>query len=251
MTKSAHFLPIKVYYSAEDYAKLYLREVVRLHGVPLSIISDRGTQFTSHFWKAFQNGLGTKVKIRTAFHPQMDGQVERTIQTLQDMLRACVIDFKGNWNGHLPLIEFAYNNSYHSSIAMAPFEALYGRRCRSPVCWFKVGEFSVLGPEVVYEAIKKVRFIRDRLKIAQSRQKSYADNRKRDLEFEVGDWVYLKISPMKGVMRFGENGKLSPRYVGPYEILKRVGNVAYELNLPNELALVHPILDKASEEVEE
>ena len=241
LTKSAHFLPVKVSYSAEDYAKLYIKEIVKLHGAPLSIISDRGAQFTSHFWRSFQSGFGTQVKLSTAFLPQTDGQAECTIQTLEDMLRACVIDFKGNWDDHLPLIEFSYNNSYHSSIAMAPFEALYGRRCRSPVGWFEVGEFALLGPEVVYEATKKVRLIRDRLKMAHSRQKSYADNRKRNLEFEVGDWVYLKISPMKGVMRFGKKGKLSPRYVGPYEILKRVGKVAYELKLPIELAPVHPV----------
>ena len=127
MTKSAHFLPIKTSYSAEDYAKLYISDMVKLHGVPLSIISDRGTQFTSHFWKSFQKGLGTKVKLSTAFHPQTDGQAERTIQTLEDMLRACVIDFQGSWDEQLPLIEFAYNNSYHASIQIAPFEALYGR----------------------------------------------------------------------------------------------------------------------------
>uniref|UniRef100_A0A0V0GVY7 Putative ovule protein n=1 Tax=Solanum chacoense TaxID=4108 RepID=A0A0V0GVY7_SOLCH len=164
MTKSAYFIPVKVSYSAKDDAKLYIKEIVKFHGVPLPIISNRGTQFTSHFWKAFQKGLGTNVKLITAFHPQMDGQEERTIQTLEDMLRACVIDFKGNWDDHLPLIEFAYNNSYHSSIVMASFEALYGRRCRSPVGWFEVGEFVLIGPELVYEAIEKFRLIRERLK---------------------------------------------------------------------------------------
>ncbi|WMV51220.1 hypothetical protein MTR67_044605 [Solanum verrucosum] len=183
LTKSAHFLPVKVSYSAENYSKLYIKEIVKLHGAPLPIISDRGAQFTSHFWRSLQSGLDNQVKLSTAFYPQTDGQVERTIQTLEDMLRACVIDFKG--------------------------------------------EFTLLGPEVIYEATEKVQLIKDRLKTAHSRQKSYADNRKRDLEFEVGDWVYLKISPMKGVMRFGKKGKLSPRYVEPYEILKRVerGNV--------------------------
>ena len=131
MTKSAHFLPVRTSYSVEDYAKLYIRELVRLHGVPLSIILERGTQFTSYFCKAFQKGLDTQVHLSTAFHPQTDGQAERTIQTLEDMLRLCAIDFKGIWDDHLPLIEFAYNNSYHSSIQMAPFEALYGRRYRS------------------------------------------------------------------------------------------------------------------------
>ena len=113
MTKSAHFIPVKVSFSAEDYAKLYIKEIVKLHGVPLSIISNRGTQFTSHFWKAFQKGLGTKVKLSTTFHPQTVGQAERTIQTIEDMLSACIIDFKGNWDDHLPFIEFSYNNSYH------------------------------------------------------------------------------------------------------------------------------------------
>ncbi|WMV08465.1 hypothetical protein MTR67_001853 [Solanum verrucosum] len=137
------------------------------------------------------------------------------------MLRACVIDFKGNWDYHLPLIEFAYNNSYHSCIAMAPFEALYERRCRSPLGWFEVGEFALIGPELVYDAIEKVQLIRERLKTAQSRQKSYANNRRRDLEFEVGDWVYLKISPLKGVLRFGKKGKLSPRYVFHVSMLNK------------------------------
>lgn len=175
------------------------------------------------------------------FHPQTDGQAERTIQTLEDMLRACALDFKGSWDDHLPLIEFAYNNSFHSSIGMAPFEALYGRKCRSPIGWFEVGEAAVSGPDSVFEAMEKVKLIRERLKTAQSRQKSYADVRRRDLEFEVGDLVYLKISPMRGVKRFGKKGKLSPRYVGPYKILSRVGKVAYEVELPSELSSVHPI----------
>ncbi|WMV37720.1 hypothetical protein MTR67_031105 [Solanum verrucosum] len=121
------------------------------------------------------------------------------------------------------------------------FQKLYGRRCRSSVGWFEVGEFALLSSEVVYEATKKVQLIRDRLNMAHSRQKSYADNRKRDLEFEVGDWVYLKISPMKSVMRFCKKEKLRPRYVGPYEILKRVEKVSYELKLPIEFAPVHPV----------
>ncbi|WMV45442.1 hypothetical protein MTR67_038827 [Solanum verrucosum] len=177
---------INMDFVGEDYTKLYIKKIVKLHGAPLSIISDRGAQLISHFWRSFQSGLGTQVKLSTTFHPQMDGQAERTIQTLEDMLRACVIDFKGNWDNHLPLIEFSYNNNDHSSIAMVPFEALYGRRCRSQVGWFEVGEFALFGSEVVYEATEKVRLIRDRLKMAHSRQKSYADNRKSDLEFEEG-----------------------------------------------------------------
>ena len=181
------------------------------------------------------------MKLSTTFHPQTDGQAERTIQTLEDMLRACVIDFQGSWDEHLPLIEFAYNNSYHASIEMAPFEALYGRKCRSPVGWFEVCEIAFIRPDLVFEAMEKVRLIRERLKSAQSRQKSYSNNKRKDIEFKVNDWVYLKISPMKGVVRFGKKGKLSPRYIGPYKILRRVGKVAYELDLPSDFAIVHSV----------
>ena len=179
-----------------------------------------GTQFTSHFWKSFLKSLGTEVKLRTAFHPHKDGKEEHTIQTLEDIRRACVIDFKESWDDHLSLIDFSYNNNYHSSIGMTSFEALYGQRYRSPVGWFEVGESSILGPEIVHEAMEKVKMISDRLATAYNCQKSYADNIKRAIEFEVGDQVYLKISPMKGVMRFGKKGKLSLRYTGPYEVLQ-------------------------------
>lgn len=181
------------------------------------------------------------MNLSIAFHPQTDGQAERTIQTLEDMLRACIIDFKGSWDDHLPLIEFAYNNSYHSSIQMAPYEALYGRKCRSPIGWFDVGETKLIGPDVIQQAVDKVKLIQERLLAAQSRQKSYADNRRRDLEFQIGDWVFLKVSPMRGVMRFGRKGKLSPRYIGPYQIVRRIGKVAYELDLPSDLEAVHPV----------
>ncbi|XP_070005586.1 uncharacterized protein [Nicotiana sylvestris] len=157
----------------------------------------RGPQFTTNFWQAFQKRLGTKVNLSTAFHQQTGGQAKRTIQTLEDMMRACVIDFGGNWDDHLPLIEFAYNNSYQASIGMALYEALYGRRCRSPVGWFEPAEVPLIGPEFVCEALEKVQLIRERLKAAHSRQKSYSDKRHRELEFMVGDKVFLKVSPMK------------------------------------------------------
>ena len=136
LTKSAHFIPVKRTYNAEKLAKLYVSEIVRLHGVPLSIISYRGTQFTSKFWRTLHAELGTRLDLSTAFHPQSDGQSERTIQVLEDMLRACVIEFGGHWDKFLPLAEFSYNNSYNSSIDMAPFKALCGRRCGSPIGWF-------------------------------------------------------------------------------------------------------------------
>ena len=159
LTKSAHFLPVKTTFSVDQYADLYVREIVRLHGAPMSIVSDRDPIFTSKFWERLQRAMGTKLKFSTSFHPQTDGQTERTIQILEDMLRACVLDFQGSWNKYLPLIEFSYNNSYQSTIGMTPYEMLYGRKCRSPVHWDKAGERQYLGPKAVEwttEAIHKI-----------------------------------------------------------------------------------------------
>ncbi|GJW17830.1 putative reverse transcriptase domain-containing protein [Tanacetum coccineum] len=153
--------------------------------------------------------------MSTAYHPQTDGQSERTIQTLEDMLRACVIEFGKGWVNHWPLVEFSYNNSYHASIKAAPFEALYGRKCRSPVCWAEVGEVQLTGPEIVQETTKKIIQIKDR--------------------------VMLKVSPWKGVVRFDKRGKLNPRYVRPFKVLEKVGAVVYKLELPQELSRVHNI----------
>ena len=152
-----------------------------------------------------------------------------------------MIEFKGSWDTHLSLMEFAYNNSYQSSIGMAPFEALYGRKCRTLVCWDEVGERRLIGPELVQITLDKIQIVRDRLKIARDRQKSYADKRRRDLQFNVGNRVFLKVSPWKGVLRFGRRGKLRPRYIGQYEIIARVGAVAYRLDLPPELSKVHNV----------
>ncbi|GJX72109.1 putative reverse transcriptase domain-containing protein [Tanacetum coccineum] len=217
LTKSAHFLPMKETDSMEKLTRQYLKEVVSRHEVPILIISDRDSKFTSHFWKSLNKALGTQLDMSTAYHPQTDGQSERTIQTLEDILRACVIDFGKGWDRHLPLVEFSYSNSYHTSIKAAPFEALYGRKCRSPICWAEVGDAQFTGPEI----------------------KSYADKRHKPLEFKVGDKVMLKVSPWKGTIRFGKRGKLNPRYIGPFKILVKVGTVAYRLKLPEQLSRVH------------
>ncbi|KAJ0946800.1 putative nucleotidyltransferase, Ribonuclease H [Helianthus annuus] len=241
LTKSAHFLAIKETDKFSTLAEVYLKEVVSRHGVPTSIISDRDARFTSELWQVMHKSFGSRLDMSTACYPQTDGQSERTIQTLEDMLRACVIDFGKNLEKHLPLVEFSYNNSYHTSIQAAPFEALYGRRCRSPLCWAEVGDSQVTGPELVVDTTEKIAQIRQRMAAARDRQKSYADKRRKPLEFQVGDRVLLKVSPWKGVVRFGKRGKLNPRYVGPFEITEKIGKVAYRLNLPEELSAVHNV----------
>ena len=185
--------------------------------------------------------MGTRLTMSTSFHPQTDGQSERTIQVLEDILRAYILDHKGNWEEHLPLVEFAYSNSYQASIQMAPYEALYGRPCRSPLCWTEVGESSITGLDLIRDTSEKVSLIRQRLLMAQSWQKSYADVRRRPLEFEIWDHVFLKVMPKRGVVMFGKRRKLSLRFIGPFEILERIGTVAYRLALPPSMSGVHEV----------
>ncbi|XP_027169505.1 uncharacterized protein LOC113769237 [Coffea eugenioides] len=206
LTKSAHFLPVNMKYSMDKLARVYMEEIVRLHGVTVSIVSDRDPRFVSRFWQKFQETLGTKLNLSTTYHPQTDGH-------------------------------------YHSSIQMAPYEALYGRKCRSPIYWDEVGEKKILEPTVIpwmEDAQEKIKLVRQGLETAQSRQKSYADNRRKDLEFEVGDHVFLKITPLRSVTA-GRGKKLQPRYIGPFPILQRVGKVAYRLELPPNLSRIHDV----------
>ncbi|GJT63720.1 putative reverse transcriptase domain-containing protein [Tanacetum coccineum] len=238
LTKSTHFLPMRENDPMEKLMKLYMKEVVTRHGVPVSIISDRDGRFTSLFWQALHKALGTRLDLSTAYHPETNGQSERTIQTLEDMLRACVLDFRKSWDRHLPLVEFSYNNSYHTSITDAPFEALYGRKCRSPVCWAEVGDAQLTGPAIIHETTKKIVQIKSRIQAARDRQKSYANIKRKPMVFQVGDRVMLKVSPWKEVVRFGKWGKLNPRYVGPFKVIERVGTVAYKLELPQQLSQV-------------
>jgi hypothetical protein len=160
---------------------------------------------------------------------------------MEDMLRACVLTYGKDWEQSLPYAEFSYNNSHQASLGMSPFEALYGRKCRTPLMWSEVGERALVGPTLIKEAEEKVAEIREKLKAAQSRQKSYADKKRREISFNPRDFAYLKVSPIRGTRRFQVQGKLAPRYIGPYRVLKKVGAVAYRLELPREMADIHPV----------
>ncbi|GJT80918.1 hypothetical protein Tco_1055260 [Tanacetum coccineum] len=214
LTKSAIFTPMRETDPLDKLARLYLKEVVTRHGIPVSIICDRDPRFASNFWRSLQNALGTNLDmiVRTSNN---NGHSERNDSKLS---------------------KICYN---HASIKAAPFEALYGRKCRSPVCWTEVGEAQILGPELIQETTEKIIQIKQRMQAARDRQKSYADLKRKPMEFQVGDKVMLKVSPWKGVVRFGKRGKLNPRYVGPFKVIERVGEVAYKLELPEELSRVH------------
>jgi transposase InsO family protein len=203
LTKAAHFIPVKTTYNSVVLAELYMSRIVCLHGIPKKIVSDRGTQFTSHFLQQLHEALGTHLKLSSAYHLETDGQTERTNQILEDMLRACALQDKLGWEKRLPYTELSYNNSYQASLKMSPFEAFYGRNCRTLLHWDQLGERQVFGPDILLEAEENIRMVRENLKAAQSRQRSYADIRRRELGFEVGDYVYLKVSPIKGTKRFG------------------------------------------------
>jgi hypothetical protein len=201
-------------------------------------VSDRGSQFVSKFWEELHKALDTKLLHSSAYHPQTSGQTERVNQILEDMLRACALEFPQKWDECLPLAEFSYNNSYQESIKMAPFEALYGRRCRTPLNWSEPSERYFFRPDMVKETEEKVRRIVHNLKKAQARQKSY---KRQPLYFLVGDYVYLKVSPIKGISCFEVKGKLAPRYIGPFPILELCGPVAYRLQLPETLSAIHNV----------
>ncbi|KAA3487705.1 DNA/RNA polymerases superfamily protein [Gossypium australe] len=232
LTNLTHFIPVRIEFSLERLAELYVSEIIRLHGVPTSIISYRDPRFTLRFWGKLHETLGTKLNFSTMFHMQMDGQLERVIQILEDMMKCCILEFEVNWEKYLSLVKLAYNNIYQSSIKMTPFEALYGRKCKTLLYWSE---------------LKKVSIIRDCLKFAFDRYKLYIDLKRKGIEFVVGDRVFLKVSLWKKVLGFGRKEKLSPRLIGPYEIVERIDLVAYRLAFPSTLMKIHNLFHYRSD----
>ena len=241
LTKFAHFLLVWLDYSMDQLAELYVNEIVQFHWIPKSIVSDCDPQFTPRFWKELQLALGTLLNFSTTFHPQTDGQSKRVIQVLEDMLRGCVLDFLESWDRYISLMEFSYNNSFQSSIGMTPYEALYSRKCRTHVFWIELYEHKVICPDIVKDTEEKVHVIQQRLKATSDQHKSYADLKRKDIKYEVGDKVFLKVSPRRTILRFGKKGKLSPRFIDHYEILERIVPMGYHLVLPHESAKLHDV----------
>jgi transposase InsO family protein len=180
LTKVAHFIPVKTTYSGPQLAELHMSMIVCLHGVSRKIVSERGSQFTSKFWESLHEASDTKLRFSSAYHPQTDGQTERVNQILEDMLRACALQYERSWDKSLSYAEFSYNDSYQESLNMAPFEMMYGHRCRTPLFWSEAGEQKVFGPDILQEAEKQVHMVRENLRVMQSKQKSYADHRRRE-----------------------------------------------------------------------
>ncbi|KAA3477786.1 reverse transcriptase [Gossypium australe] len=231
LTKSAHFISVRMDFFLDRLAELYVSEIVRLHEVPISIIPDRDPRFISRFWSKLQEALGTQLHFNTAFHPQTDGQSEQVIKILEDMFRCCVLEFEGNWEKYMPLVEFVYNNSYQSRIKMALYEALYGRKCKTPLYWIELSQKKLHRVDLFREIEEKVKVIRDSLKATSDHQKSYSDLKRKEIEFQISDKVFLKVSLWKKLLWFGRKGKLS----------SRTGLVAYRLALPPELDQIHNV----------
>jgi hypothetical protein len=232
LTKAAHFIPLKTTHRAADVADIFLKEVARLHGIPKTIVSDRDPKFTSNFWRGLFKGFRTNLNFSTTYHPESDGQTERVNRVIEDMLRMYVMDKPSRWEDYLHLVEFAYNNGYHASLKMSPFEALYGRKCNTPVSWDNPADRVVVGPELLKEMEDQMIKIKQNLKAAQDRQKSYADSNRTHREFKVGDHVFLKVKTNRSSLKLGSCAKLAARFCGPFEILERIGPVAYMLALP-------------------
>jgi hypothetical protein len=231
-TKAAHFIPVNITHKATKIADIYMREIGRLHDTLKKIVSNKDPKFTSNFWKGLFNGFGTNLNFSTTYHPELDGQTKRVNQVIEDMLRMYVMDKPSKWEDYLHLVEFAYKNGYQTYLKMSPFEALCGRKCNTPVSWDNLTDRAVVGPYLLREMEEQMLKIKQNLKASQDRQKIYDDKGKTHREFKVGDHVFLKVKANRSFLKLGNFSKLVAHYCGPFEILERIGPMAYMISLP-------------------
>ena len=240
LTKVSHLMPVKTTYTTADVARIFVKEIYRIHGLPKRIVSDRDAKFTSKFWTSLFQAIGTRLCFTSAYYPQTDGQTERVNQVIEDILRAYCNRKPKRWIQYLPLAEYAYNSSYHSSIDMTPFKALYGQECLSPLN-FSDPTIKVEASKQMLETMEQqIKAIRKDIQAAKDRQKQYADPKRSDRVFKEGDKVFIRVRPKRSSLSFGKYKKLSPRYCGPYEVVKCIGSQAYKLKLPIHLK-VHDV----------
>eukprot|EP00253_Pinus_taeda_P016219 PITA_16219 len=225
LRKTAHFIPVKFTYKAVEIANIFMREIFQLHGIPQVVISDRDVKFTSAFWKTLFVGLGTQIHFSTSYYPQTDGQIERVNQVLEDMLRMFVMQQPQKWEDHLHLLEFSYNNGHHESLGMSPFEVIYGRKGQVPTDWNSQNNKLALGPDILEEMEATIKKVHQNLKVAEDRQKVYADKKRTHKEFHLGDHMYLRVKPRKRTLQWKGCAKLPRWYCG------WIGPVEYKLAL--------------------
>jgi hypothetical protein len=235
LTKGAHFLPVKTTHTTTNIADIFMKEIVRLHRIPRTIVSDIDTKFTSNFWRGLLKGFGTNLFFSTTYHPQKYGKTERVNRIIEDMLRMYVMDKPSKWEDYLHLVVFAYNNGYQASLRMSSFEALYGRKCNTPVSWDNPADRVVLGLELLKDMEDQVVKIKKNLNATRDRQKVYANKNMTVREFKVGEHVLLKVKPKKSSLKMDSCTKLAARFCGPFEILDILGSVAYMLALPSSM----------------
>ena len=235
LTKVAHLIPTQTTASTSNIAQLFVKEIVRLHGIPARIISDRDAKFTSKFWTAMFQSLGTLPDLSSAYHLETDGQTKRVNQVIEDMLRSYCSQQPRLWLKFLPLVEFAYNSSPHRSLGMSPFKALYGQECLVPYRFADPNLHVPAAKDTLEEMDRQLQIIRQSLKKASDRQKSYADLHRSSRIFQDGDKVFLRVKPKRSSLKLGHYKKLAYRYCGPFEILQRIGEQSYRLALPPHL----------------
>jgi hypothetical protein len=241
LTKYAHFIPVNLTHKANNIVDVYMRKIARLHGIPKTIVSNKDPKFTSNFWKGLFNGFGTNLNFSTTYHPESDGQTERVNQVIEGMLRMYVMDKPSKWEDYLHFIEFAYNNGYQTSLKMSPFEALCGIKYNTLVSWDNPADRARVGPDLLREMVEQMIKIKQNLKVAQDRKKSYVDKVRTHREFKVGDHVFLKVKANRSSLKLGNFSKLAAHYCGSFEILERIGPVAYMIALLASMS-VHNVL---------